>query len=248
MPDFSGSFFKALVMYNSDYIATTSEYSPMSPEIVNCLVNEMKIFWGHFEKKYSSFSSEVQSLIDSKLLQMLDISRSIKAGNIPSEEFNTLYNEGGDEPTNEFLWALFDCFKQWQLYEGIELQKNIYKHTNRGTDNWFPIVKIEEQINECSVLEDNFVVYRGCNHDEFETNTFRQRQSWTRDFKVAKTFAYYHPPSTSSLKQRVIIKAVIDRKDVLWDRVIESEMVLRLGFVPVSASIIFTYEDFLKQQ
>ena len=158
----------------------------MSPEVVNCLVNEMKISWDHFQTKYSSFSSAAQSLIDSKLLEMLEVSRSIKAKNIDPDDFNSLYYEGGDGSTNEFLQVMFDCFKEWQSHEGVELHKSIYEHTNRSTDNQFPVVKIEEKINECSVLGRNFVVYRGCNQDEFETNTFKQRQSWTRDFDIAK--------------------------------------------------------------
>lgn len=220
----------------------------MSPEVINCLRNEMNIFWDHFESKYQSFSQETQNLIDEKLQEMFKVSSAIKNRDQSSDTFNSCFYSEGDDLTNDFLQTVFDVFKEWQSYEGVQLHKSIYKHTNRSTDNWFPVVRIEEQINECSVLDDNLVVYRGCNQDEFETNTFQQRQSWTRDINIAKTFAYRHPPPSSSLELRVVIKAVINRRDVLWDRGIESEMVLRLGFVPISESIILTYGDYLREQ
>ena len=219
----------------------------MSPDVVNCLVNDMKVSWDHFEAKYSSFSNTVQILIDSKLLEMLEVSRSIKAGNTAADDFNILFYEGCDEVTNEFLQAMFDCFKEWQTSEGIQLQKNLYKHTNRSTDNWFPLVKIEEKINECSYDDEFITVYRGCNQDEYKTNVFQQRQSWATDLAVAKVFAFNHPSNSNSLKNRVVIKAVVKKSDVLWDRNAESEMVLRLSFSPKSAIIAMTYDHYQEQ-
>ena len=143
---------------------------------------------------------------------------------------------------------MFDCFKELQSSEGIQLQKKLYEHTNRSTDNWFPLVKIEEQINECTYDNEHITVYRGCNQDEFETNVFQQRQSWTTDLAVAKVFAFNHPPSSTFIEDRVVVEAVVIKSDVLWVRSAESEKVLRLGFSPQSAIIRMTYDDYQAQQ
>lgn len=214
----------------------------MSPEVIDCLVNEMKVSWEHLEAKYSSFSTEIQSLIDSELIEMLEVSRSIKTGNATADDFKTLFYEDGDELTNEFLQAMFDCLKQWQSYEGIQLQKNLYEHTNRNTDYWFPLVKIEEQINECTYDDKFITVYRGCNEDEFPKGDFKQRQSWTTDIDVAKTFAFHH--ASGPLVHRIVIQASINKKYVLWDKGgVENEMVLRLGFEPESSNVVMTYDS-----
>ena len=220
----------------------------MSPEIVNCLVNEMKISWDHFEKKHFSFSTQVKSLIDSKLLKMFEISGTIKAGNTVDDDFNTHYYEDGDELTNEFLQAMFDCFKEWQKSEGIQLQKNLYAHTNRNTDNWFPLVIIEDQINKCTYKDELITVYRGTNQNQFDSKIFQQRQSWATDLAVAKVFAFNHPSGSTCLEDRVVIEAVVKTSDVLWERTAEAEMVLRLGFSPMSAFITMDYDDYKKQQ
>ena len=102
----------------------------MTPEVINCLVNEMKVSWDHFVEKYSCFSNDVKSSIDSKLLKMFETSCSIKTGKTAYDDFNTHFYEGGDELTNEFLQAMFDCFKQWQNFEGIQLQKTLYEQNN----------------------------------------------------------------------------------------------------------------------
>ena len=142
---------------------------------------------------------------------------------------------------------MFDCFKEWQKHEGVELQKSIYEHTNRSTDNWFPVVVINQKINECKLEGDNITLYRGCGKCEFETQEFKQRQSWTKDLSIAKTFAFNHPSSKTSLEKRVVIETVVNKNDILWDRVAESEMVLKLGFSPISSTIAMTYGDYKVQ-
>lgn len=218
----------------------------MSPDVINCLKNEMKVSWNHFETKYFSFNNTIQSSIDNKLLEMLEVSNSIKAGNTPSDDFNALFYEEGGALTNEFIQAMFDCFREWQSSEGIQLHKNLYGHTNRGTDNWFPVVIIEKKINEYSLRDEYLTVYRGCSQDEYDANVFHQRQAWTTDIDTAKVFAFCHPSTSTNLAERIVIKAVIKTDDVLWDRKIESEIVLRLGFTPKSTTIVMTYDDYQK--
>ncbi len=213
----------------------------MSQEVINCLRNEMKISWVHFETKYLNFTQFEQKLIDGELKKMLDVSRSIKNGNATHEDFNSLFHEGSDDSLNEFLQAMFDCFKQWQTDSGIELHKSLYIHTNRSDGNWFPVVIIEQKINEIEYDSDYITVYRGCNQEEYETNKFQQRQSWTTDLSVAKYFAFYHPSNNIPRENRVVIETVIHTADILWTRDGESETVLRLGFSPKSHNVTMTY-------
>jgi len=177
-------------MYNLNYIEIINK-SHMLSEIINFLVKEMKLNRGHFEKKYSSFDNEIKTLINSKLLKMIEVSRSIKSGNT-DVDFNAYFYEDGDEPTNEFLQAMFDCFKLWQKFEGARLKKGLYEHTNRSASYWFPLVIIEEQINECSKDEEFITVYRGCSQSQFDSNVYKKRQPWTTNFAVAKEFAFHH--------------------------------------------------------
>ncbi|MUK67130.1 hypothetical protein [Aliivibrio fischeri] len=66
---------------------------------------------------------------------------------------------------------------------------------------------------------------------------------------MAKKFAFDHP-STEQLKQEnVVLKGVVARTDILWDRGYESEMVLRMGFNPISLERMdITYDDYLSEQ
>lgn len=221
---------------------------PISHDVKYCLEKEMKISLAHFYSKYFSFSNEIQNLIDNKLLEMLEVSHSIKDGNTSEKDFNKLFYQDGDHLTNDFLQVLFDCFREWQTSEGVELQKNLYIHQNRSTDNWFPLVIIDKQINQCGTMNDFISVFRGCSKDEFDTNVFQQRQSWTTNFNVAKLFAFSHPPQSTNLKNRIVIKALVKNCDILWDiGLAESEIVLRLDFTPKSESIVMTYNDYLQE-
>lgn len=220
----------------------------MSPEVTNVLFDKMKISIKHFKEKYNNFTTEIQRVIDSRLSEMLEMSYSIKNGDTETKAFNALFYSDGDDLTNEFIQSMFDCFKEWQSYDGLLLQMNLYEHTNRGTDNWFPLVTIAEKINECTLDGEFITVYRGCNIEEYETNTYRQRQSWTTDLAVAKVFAFNHPSTRSCLENRIVIKAVVKKIDILWARVYESEMVIKLDFSAESAVIKITYEDYRNQQ
>ncbi len=219
----------------------------MSPEVIQCLRSEMMILWSHFYRKYLSFSPAIQTLINDKIEKMLEASKSIKNESLQANAFNVFYYEDGDNSINEFLQAMFDCFKEWQKHEGLELQKNIYKHTNRSAGHWFPVVIIDQKINECEIKGDDITLYRGCDEDEYITNKFKQRQSWSKDLSVAKTFAFNHPPSNTLLEKRIVIKALVNKIDILWDRGAESEMVLKLEFSPISSTVEMMYSDYKAQ-
>jgi hypothetical protein len=215
----------------------------MNQEIIKCLKSEMKICWEHFEDKMFSFSRSEQHLIDVELEKLYELSLQVKVNQATVDDFNKLFFENGSPNLNEFLQAMFDCFKDWQTLQGIELSKNLYEHTNRGTDNWFPVVLIEEKINEVDFDGEYTTVYRGCSLDEYTTGRFKLRQSWSSDFEVAKTFAYHHSSKTP-LENRIVIKAKVKKESILWTKLYESERVLAMNFSPLESSMEMTYEDF----
>jgi hypothetical protein len=216
----------------------------MDQVIIECLKFEMKISWVHFKDKISSFSDTEQYLIDVELAKLYNLSSRVRANQATVADFKKLFYEDGSSELNEFLQAMFDCFKDWQRLQGIELSKSLYEHTNRGTDNWFPVVLIEEKINENNFDSEYVTVYRGCNLGEYTTGRFKLRQSWSSDFEIAKTFAYRHPSSKTPLANRIVIKAKVKKDDILWTKTYESECVLIINFSPLASSIEMTYEDF----
>ena len=216
----------------------------MHQKIIDCLKIDMKISWEHFEEKIGEFSKAEQHVINIVLEKFYDESCLVKAKISTEADFNKLFYEDGSSELNEFLQAMFDCFKVWQFRKGIELSKALYEHTNRGVDNWFPIVIIDEKVNEF-VTDSNYVtVYRGCNLTEYETKQFKLRQSWSSDFEIAKLFAFHYSSGKVSLEDRVVIKAKVKKEDILWGKVYESECVLAINFSPLSYSIEMTFDDF----
>lgn len=219
----------------------------MKQEVIDCLKFDMKVCWTHFCQRLNTFTNHEQVIICNILSQLYEVSTRVKAKKVTDEDYNALYYEYGNPELDEFLQAMFDCFKAWQEYSGIELIQCLYAHTNRGTDNWFPVVIINHKINEFQSSGELVTVYRGCHNTELTTDKYKQRQSWSTDFNVAKSFAYHHPSSDIPRKDRVVIKATVNKESILWARNAESEIVLALDFTPISVSTAMTYDEFIAQ-
>ncbi|HHF3029970.1 TPA: hypothetical protein ACPJ05_003681 [Vibrio diabolicus] len=221
----------------------------MTPQLEHCLFNEMKLLEDHLMEQYRSLNNSQMLFVDTMLNQMLTEAQKIKADGLCANKLRDCISFSGDDEPNEFIHVMYCCFIEWIEHNGVELQKALYKHSERGTDNWFPVAIITEQINKLSVPDEQIVVYRGCHKSQLENEVYRNRQSWTTDVEVAKKFAFSHP-STEQLKQdSVVVKAVVARTDILWDRGYESEMVLRMGFKPICLERMdITYDDYLSEQ
>lgn len=232
-------------MYN---VNTELKHKPhMKQEVINCLKFDMKISWEHFCAKLSSFSYDQRDIICHELAQLHEVSSRVKAQEVSTSEYDGLYYESNDDALDEFLQAMFDCYKAWQKHDGLELTKCLYEHTNRSTDNWFPIVLIEEKVNDLLCADEYIAVYRGCDVSELTDEVYRNRQSWSTDFDVAKTFAYHHPSTKTLRNNRVVIKAVVHRDFILWARNAESEAVLAMGFEALSVVTVMTFDNFKAQ-
>jgi hypothetical protein len=204
-------------------------------DVLDCLSHEMNINIDHFIKKYCTFNNSFKSTINNLLLSMLIDSRS--ARNLDASIH--FYQKGSDEQ-NDFMQVMFDCFRAFNTKEGLELHKAIYEHTNRGGDNWFPIVEISSPVEDYSSQPNIITVFRGCSLKEFESNNYKQ--SWSSGFDTAKTFAFTH--FNLDKKNRVVIKATVNNSDIAWIRNGENEVVLLPNFKPVSSVVELNYNQY----
>jgi hypothetical protein len=204
-------------------------------EVLDCLSNEMNINIEHFLTKYHSFDNSFKQQANRLLLNML----------LDSKEIAKLYGdvhyyEKGDFEQNNFMQAMFDCFKELNTKKGLELHKAIYEHTNRGGENWFPIVEICSPVEDYSHQPNVITVFRGCSLEEFENNNFRQ--SWSSRREVAQAFAFSH--FNIDNKNRAVIRITVKNSDIAWVRNEESEIVLLPNFTPLSSIIELDYKQY----
>jgi hypothetical protein len=204
-------------------------------EVLNCLSDEMNVNIKHFLTKYHSFDSGFKDKANDLLLSMLIDSKK------PSKLDGKLhYYEKGNDEQNDFMQVMFDCFREFNTKKGLELHKAIYEHTNRGVDNWFPIVEIASPVEDYSDQPQTITVFRGCALKEFESKSYRQ--SWSSELDVAKTFAFTH--FNSDKNKRVVIKATVNNSDIAWMRNGESEVVLLPNITPLTSTIELNYNQY----
>jgi polyhydroxyalkanoate synthesis regulator protein len=208
-------------------------------EVLDCLSNEMNVNIGHFLTKYHSFDYAFKDKVNDLLSSMLSDSK--KTSKLDS---NVHYYEKGNYEQNDFMQVMFDCFREFNTKKGLELHKAIYEHTNRGGDNWFPIVEIASPVKDYSDQPQNITVFRGCSLKEFESKNYRQ--SWSSELDVAKIFAFTH--FNSDENKRVVIKATVSNTDIAWMRNGESEVVLLPGFTPLSSTIELDYNQYCQMK
>lgn len=192
----------------------------LPPAVHDCLQKDMQVDMDHFYIKYDSFDNSFKEIANKLLLSYLN------ASNQPSP-FNDIavFYEDGDDEQNEFLQAMFDCFKCYQTLEGIELIKDLYSHVNRGGNAWFPVVILHKPFEDYSkTLPNNITIYRGCDKIEYETDTIHQ--SWTTDFDTAKRYAYEYFHGIDKSK-RIVLKANVFPTQIVWLRTIDNEVVLK---------------------
>jgi hypothetical protein len=208
-------------------------------EVLDCLSNEMNVNIKHFLTKYYSLEDSFKSTVNSLLSSMHSDSK--KLGELDGKVH---YYEDGNDEQNDFMQVMFDCFREFNTKKGLELHKAIYEHTNRGGDNWFPIVEIASPVEDYSDQPQTITVFRGCSLKEFESKNYRQ--SWSSELDVAKTFAFTH--FNSDENKRVVIKATVSNTDIVWMRNGESEVVLLPGFTPLSSTIELDYNQYCQMK
>ncbi len=91
-------------------------------------------------------------------------------------------------------------------------------YVNQENEAWFPKIILTQVLypNDIGSLQDNFLIYRGCNISEFNSRCYGQ--SWTTKIDIARSFAYNHYSSQDwfSENDRIILVANYARKNVLY--------------------------------
>lgn len=221
----------------------------MMQQLEQCLFDEMKLLENHWMKQYRSFDSNQIPFIEATLNQMFKEAKKIKTQALGDTKLRDTVSFNGDDASNEFIHVMCCCFEEWIEHDGVELQKALYKHNLRNTDDWFPVVLITQQINEMSFPDEQITVYRGCHNSQLGSDVYRNRQSWTTSLEEAKNFAFSHPSDEQHRQESFVLKATVARTDILWDRGHESEMVLKIGFTPCSIEVMkIAYDDYNCEQ
>ncbi|PSW06061.1 hypothetical protein [Photobacterium lipolyticum] len=212
--------------------------------VIDCLKNQMFIEMEHFLEKYFSFDEQFRIDAAQRFSAMLNTANDIRRGKATEHDLIDHYFEEGSHDENEFLQAMYDCFRELSAQTGEELKRSIYAHVNRGGEDWFPLVIIDKKMNDYNDLPKEVTVYRGCSVEEFYSKNFRQ--SWSVDKQIATIFAFTHF-SNLDKHERVVVKALVDRNDIAWNRKLEGEVVLLPGFKPLCTTIAMTYDDYYKK-
>ena len=91
-------------------------------------------------------------------------------------------------------------------------------YTYQENEAWYPRIVLTKVLapNDIDSLEEDFVIYRGCDRSELASCAFGQ--SWTTSRKVAKDFAFHHYSSQEwfSAEDRIILQALYRREKVLF--------------------------------
>lgn len=91
-------------------------------------------------------------------------------------------------------------------------------YENQENESWYPKIILTEVLspNDIDLLDEEIIIYRGCNIEEFEGKKFKQ--AWTTSREVAENFAYSHYCDREwfAKDKRVVLAAKYLKKDVLY--------------------------------
>ncbi|WP_372862204.1 hypothetical protein [Psychrobacter sp.] len=215
----------------------------LPPSVLDCLKNEMQIEMEHFFNKYDSFDDSFKATANRLLVDMLRVSKE-------SSSFNedVSFYEDGTHEQNKFMDAMFDCFKLFNELQSskIDLLKRMYKHHSRSEGYWFPVVVISKPLASYLNEPSEFILYRGCYLDEYNSKDFRQ--PWTSDLDTAKRFAFIYGDFDKS--NRVVVKAKVKNTDIAWivEITTEHEIVLLPDFSPIENDIELSYIQYCESK
>jgi hypothetical protein len=200
------------------------EETPQEIDFFNKLINYyISITFPHNSEHDLSYreQSENRDIFESKLNTF--------------ESDNTLEE---DSKTSKIYDELYHALRSYTT-EGL---LGLYKH--KDATFWYPKILITQNIgsrNDINNLDEEVIIYRGTNIDEFNSKVFSQ--AWTLDKKIAQQFAFVHYVGQPNYinTSRVIIKAKINKNDIyFYDKsLMEQEVVINPSeIVTTSAEVI----------
>lgn len=116
----------------------------------------------------------------------------------------------------ETIWHVFSVFSKGGLHDLFLYQQN---------ECWYPKVQLKQEMspNDISSLDDEIIIFRGCDISEYGTKLYGQ--SWTTDRMIANQFALQHYVNQELFKRenRTVLQGVIKKTDVYYSNQSSSE-------------------------
>ncbi|MCB4763265.1 MAG: hypothetical protein LGB78_05105 [Sulfurovum sp.] len=188
------------------------------------------------------FGDNIDFLQDIMWLDLMDIQQEVEKNHEDKKKyfcqlftlmnnkykyFNQKFKNTSIEYHKDISSEIFDSIPPEVIenYIAIEMY-HIYRSFCRGGiedawlysqhEEWYPKIIFRERINsDISILGIEEVIYRGTRIEEYESKSYGQ--SWSLDKNIAKKFAYsQYKHTNSSHGDRVVLRAVINIKDVLY--------------------------------
>ncbi|MBQ4889298.1 hypothetical protein J8L86_05530 [Shewanella sp. MMG014] len=204
---------------------TDSICSQLTDACLHMLTESMQLDLNHIESELSSYTPEEQVNAISYIENLYFVSQQIKEGVSTVVDYNELYCES-DTKFNVLQQGMFDAIKLTLEFHGEELWKELHTHTNRGGEDWFPIVIFKEPLEDyCSSFRLK-TIYRGCNESEHQAGSFGQ--CWSSCKQTAIDFAFNKYPELD-YSQRRVYQAEVSCEDIIWIPMVsaESEVVIK---------------------
>jgi len=186
-------------------------------QYLDLLSNEMCIDIEHLNEKVMSPNMIIHAPLINDAIETL----CSYIGNKTEEDVNKYCLSIMDKNKNELYNTLdsirmaFVTFISGGLKDLFVCQEN---------EMWYPKIILRKVLepNDISTLNQELIIYRGCDISEINLNQFGQ--SWSTSETVAKGFAFNHYSGQSWFKRdkRVIISAKCNKSDVLYSDQTES--------------------------
>jgi hypothetical protein len=134
---------------------------------------------------------------------------------------------------NDYCYSLIGEMESEPDFFLDSLRMAFYRYTSGGlldlflyqeNEAWYPKVVLSKVLcpNDIDSLDEDFLIYRGCDVSEFESKEFGQ--SWSTSEDIAKKFAFEHYESQEwfDIANRVVVRAKYEKCNTLYSDQTES--------------------------
>lgn len=125
------------------------------------------------------------------------------------------------------VYGVIDSLRH--AFDGFAFGGLHHLYTRQEREVWYPKVILTKELvpNDINDLNEPVIIFRGCDKEEFNTATFGQ--SWTTSREVATLFAFKHYSAQPwfNADKRTVLKAVISKQYIFYsDQCCEFEVVV----------------------
>lgn len=197
----------------------------ISEESAHILTAEMRIDLAHLKAKIESPEITQGSAAISEAIDILCGMLSNSSANDVNEYCYALIDNINAEskPILDSIRMAFFRYRSGGLHDLWVYQEN---------ECWYPKIVLKEILhpNDINDLDNEFLIYRGCDRAEYLQNYFGQ--SWSTNEQVAQKFAFDHYGAQDwfDRSRRVVLWAIYSKNDVLFSNQTENgefEIVVR---------------------